>query len=553
MFIAAGALLATALLFVAAPLQISAPDPTALVPAGPLLCLEARDFTGELAAWNASPEQKAWLASMRYRGFSESHLYLRLREAWQQFNDAAGFAADSPLVASIAGRESVLALYDIGDLAFLYITRLPASRAMQTLLWQSRMKYETRTAGGVQFYVRKGAGNREVAFASAGDWLFVATREEYVADALRLLAREDRPAVRQEAWYAQSTAAAGSPGELRLVMNLEEIVADPHFRSYWIQRNTSEVKLYWAGLADLHRTTAEIREDRVLLRRTPGAAATAPLDIVRLAPDDAGFYQAWTDPDPKAVAGLIESKLFSPAIAHADSGRYAPDVDTQGAGPGAETDLETRIDQPPLRTAGEPTAAALVKILEPAKVRAILQIGSARTASDGIFSATPAVIAIQAAQPWDGQAVRQALTAAAADLWTLGAAGTDWTEHAAGAGRWYSATGLAHLNYAVSGSVLLLASSPDDLEESLARLSGSGGGPGVVYQAVFRHQHERSGYDHIMSMLDRTPSPGDAQRVPFFSTDLASLSSVFARVTEARVEIRDAGIGLREQVLYRMR
>ena len=141
------------------------------------------------------------------------------------------------------------------------------------------------------------AANREVAFAAAGDWLIIGTREEFVAGALRLLAHEDHPAVRQEAWYAQTAAAAGPPGDLRLMMNLDTIVKSPHFRSYWIQRNVSEIKPYWAGLADIHRTAGEIREDRVLLRRAPTSAiASTPLDIVRLAPDDSGFYQAWAIP-----------------------------------------------------------------------------------------------------------------------------------------------------------------------------------------------------------------------------------------------------------------
>jgi hypothetical protein len=551
--LAMAALLTTAILFVAAPLQTTAPDPAALIPAGPMLCLQAKDFAGELAAWNASPEQKAWLGSMRYRGFSQSHLYLRLHEAWEQFNDAAGLAADSPLLTSIAGHESALALYNIGDLAFLYVTHLNAGRTMQTLLWQTRMKYETRTAGGVQFYVRKGAGNREVAFASAGDWLFIATREEYVADALRLLARENRPTVKQEDWYADSSGAAGSPGELRLVMDLEKITADPHFGSYWIQRNTPEIKQYRAGVSDIRRSATEIREDRVLLRKTPRTAANEAFDIARLAPESADFFQAWTDPDAISVAGLIESKLFAPKVGRADSGRYAPPVDLESAGQGAEADLETRIDQPALRTSGEPTTAALNKLLRPAKLRAVLQIGSARTLGDDIFAAAPAVIAIEAEQPWDAQAVRQTLTDAAANLWTLGANGTSWTEHSSGAQRWYSCDGLARLNYAVAGRMLFLANAPDDLQESLDRLSRSGGDNGVVYQAALRHDRARPGYDRIMSMIDRTPSPGDAQHVPFFSVDLASLSSVFFRVTEERVEIRDIGTGLREQAVYKMR
>jgi hypothetical protein len=57
-------------------------------------------------------------------------------------------------------------------------------------------------------------------------------------------------------------------------------------------------------------------------------------------------------------------------------------------------------------------------------------------------------------------------------------------------------------------------------------------------------------------MLDTQAAGADAAQStgwPFFSSNLASLSDVFARVGEVEVEIRDAGSGLREQVLYPMR
>ena len=104
--------------------------------------------------WNASPEKRAWLDSANYEVFSRSRLFGRLHQAWQEFTAAAGFAPGMTMVESVAGGHSAVALYDIGKLEFLYISTEPAAHAMESILWQSRAKYESREAAGSPFYVR---------------------------------------------------------------------------------------------------------------------------------------------------------------------------------------------------------------------------------------------------------------------------------------------------------------------------------------------------------------------------------------------------------------
>ena len=96
--------------------------------------------------------------------------------------------ADTNLLRQVAGTQSAMAIFDIGKLQFLYITRLPSANSMQSALWQTRSKFETRNAGGVDFFSRRDAeSEREVAFAVTGDYLILATREDLVAGALQLM------------------------------------------------------------------------------------------------------------------------------------------------------------------------------------------------------------------------------------------------------------------------------------------------------------------------------------------------------------------------------
>src|ERR1700749_689894 len=98
-----------------------------------------------LNAWNSSTEKKQGAASAGHDVFSQSRLFLRLKDAGDQFAAAAGLPPDMKFLSQVAGDRSALAIYDIGKLQFLYVTHLPQAKAMESMLWQGRAKFEPRT------------------------------------------------------------------------------------------------------------------------------------------------------------------------------------------------------------------------------------------------------------------------------------------------------------------------------------------------------------------------------------------------------------------------
>ena len=147
--------------------------------------------------WEGSNEKKSWLASDNYKVFAHSRLFLRFKDAQQEFDAAAGFSPDMSLVDGAAGGNSALALYDIGNLEFLYVTRMPSARAYQTMLWQSRAKFQPRKSAGIDYFVRQ-EQRRLAAFAVTNDLLLIATEEQAMASALALIAGQSQPAMTQE-------------------------------------------------------------------------------------------------------------------------------------------------------------------------------------------------------------------------------------------------------------------------------------------------------------------------------------------------------------------
>src|SRR5947207_2252641 len=382
-------------------------------PAGPMLYLEAKDFSSLLSDWNSSPEKKIWLSSSNYEVFSRSRLFLRLKGAGDRLAAAAGRPPDMDFASQVAGTRSALALYDIGNLQFLYITYLPSAKSLQTQLWQTRSKFEPRNAGGVDFYVRRDPeSQKEVAFAVSGEYLLLATREDLIAGALQLMAGNKANTVESEAWWAQSVAAAGSIGDLRMVLNMEKVVPSPYFRTYWVQQNNTDLKQYSAAVSDLLRSGKQYREERALIRKAEAeapAGASEAADLVRLVPAGAGMYVAKASPSSDACLDLVQTKLLTPHLGPAPVSKIAPDVQLGSGETGSGSDLETRIDQAEVKQPTVQTVSALKQLLDKTQIVASLQVQSTDRDKAGVFVRIHSAIALAATANWDEASVRTAL------------------------------------------------------------------------------------------------------------------------------------------------
>jgi hypothetical protein len=530
-----------------------------LFPSGPLLYLEAQDFGALLAAWNGSDEKRLWLAGDNFQVFSRSRLYLKLQQAQTEFAAAAGVPADLDLLANAAGGQSAIAIYDIGSLEFLYITRLSSDRFAGGALWKTRGNYQPRQSAGIDYYVRTDPGTRRVAaFSAAKDYVLLATREDLIAGALSQLAGVSGPSVAGEAWFDKTVREAKAPGELRLVMNVEELTKSPHFRSYWIQRNITELGQYEAAISDAVRASGEWRENRVLIRGAEVSSTwnePAVSEVLRLAPATAGVYRAWASPSSEEAFKLLHHLLDPRPASAAPSGNAAPVVALNDGTTGSEADLETRIDELALET-GVPSAAELQALLGTQRLEAMLAVGSSRAQPDGVFVGTQAGVALLAASDWDAAAARNAVASAVAELVSTDQLGVRWLERRAGANSYYSLDGLAPLAIAVNGRLLVIANRSELLESLLAGLANQPANPGAKYAAAYRHSAELLNFRRMSRLLD-TPlakeTPQDGPQPAFFSGNIASLGQALSNVASESITVHDTGAVVSENVVYRMK
>jgi len=544
------------------------PSPASFMPGGALVYLEAPQLGHLLRDWDASPVKADWLASEDYAVFSRSNLFTKLSQVYGEYGETAGFLPDLKSVIEMAGSQSALALYEIRDVEFLYVSRIAESDAAASPLGAVRARFEQRQAGGVTFYLHTNAATkRTVVFAFAKGYLILGTRDDLVAQSLQLLAGGGNPSLAGDRWYREAVAQAPTQGELRLAMNLESLVKSVYFRSYWVQRNASAVRRYWSGVADVTRSPGEIAERRVFLR-TPdiaepadAAAGTAALaGLMALVPPEAGVYKALPIADPAEAASLMVAKLIGSPGQFRRDGRVAPGAVSPDDRAGSEGDLETRIDEQPLPPdAGTAdSVAAADALLRRAGARALLLVQSSAPAGRSVR--TPAAIVVAGDADWPEDAVRSALGAAGGKLWTTSQLGARWTVSTAGAHSVQRLDGLASLVFATRGRLLFVGNDAALLASVLGRAGVAPPAGAFTYAAGFRHLRERANYQRVMAALDfvsPAANPGFSRaegpaEPAFFSGNLGSLSRVLSRVAEVAITQEERGATTVQTVTYRL-
>jgi len=527
-------------------------------PPGALLYLEAKDFSRLLSDWSVSPEKAHWVESANYEAFSRSRLFYRLKQASGEFTSAAGLAPDMRFVSQVAGSQSALALYDIGKLQFLYITKLDASKAEQSALLQSRAKFQTRSATGVTFYYRQNPqSGREVAFATANGYLLLATREDLMAGSLELLAGGKGASIEQEPWWTRSVTTAGQPGDLRMVLNLEKIVPSPYFRSYWIQQNITDMKAYSAAISDLYLSRAQYREQRVLLKKASNAGSTptdtatqGAADLARLVPANAGAYQIRSGPSADACLAVLETKLLAPHSGLGVVSTIAPQVVISGGEAGGAGDMETRIDQaPPKMPSQAAQPDSLKALLTGNPVQASLSVQRTSLGPERVFVRFHTAIVLLGSSDWNEPAALAAIADFASPMLTASSLGVNWRSNSGVD----ELDGLWQLSAAARGKYLFISDDPELLRELLPRLEQKVTPSPATFLAAFNHAGERGQFVSLTRLLgdQNVRWIKNAGRLPsFLAGNVGSLSSVLSRASSEEIVVRDSGDKVLQTVTY---
>jgi hypothetical protein len=410
----------------------------------------------------------------------------------------------------------------------------------------------------VDFYLRRDPeSQREVAFAVAGDYLLLATREHLMAAALQLISGKPDRTVENEAWWAQSTAAAGPPGDLRMVLDMQTLVPNGYFRTYWAQQNITDLSQYSAAVSDLFRSAKEYREERVLIRKLEPARNSSPeslsavAGLSNLVPDDAGIYRISVDPTPDASFALLETKLLAPRLGPAPASQLAPQVQLTSGEQSSTFALETRIDQaPPEPSSALQTGSELKALLQKSPILASLQLQSTQLDSSEVFVRMNSAVVLAAASDWNLSEVQSAITDLIRPALTASELGVSWQAKSG----FDQLDGLWPLAVSVRGKYLIVCDDPALMETVLSNFNRKSAHPTADFIAGFNHRHERANFAQLVNLIDRPNASnsgvGVVRQPQFFSGNIASLSNTLSDVSSERIEIHSEGRKVRQTVIY---
>lgn len=136
------------------------------LPAKALVYLESNNLSGQLEKLLKSDFANNFEGTQAYDDFTRSKLYNKLEDRITNLENATGFGINLENLQALAGSNSAFALYDIGEVKFVFITEIGEAKVTASNLWSLKDKFETRKAEslGKDYWVKEEDGGR-VSFA----------------------------------------------------------------------------------------------------------------------------------------------------------------------------------------------------------------------------------------------------------------------------------------------------------------------------------------------------------------------------------------------------
>jgi hypothetical protein len=230
----------------------------------------------------------------------------------------------------------------------------------------------------------------------------------------------------------------------------------------------------------------------------------------------------------------------------------APDVQLSSRETGGSSDLETRIDQAPLKTSASSDASTpLQDLFQKAQVRAMLQVQATERDKDGVFVRIHSGVAFLASIDWPEASVRSALADFLRPSLTAGSLGLLWQSKSG----YQELDGLWNFAVAVRGKYLLVSDDSTVLRNMFANMNQIPAQKPAVLVAGFHHARERENFALLTGLLDRQSAnhggaPASEPNPQFFSDNLASFSATLAGVSSQTIVVRDTRDKVFQTVTY---
>lgn len=271
-----------------------------LMPQGALLYIQSRDLGSQLKTWTASETHNRYYNSANYKSFLRSRIALKFEERINEFQDTTGIGLDLDRLTTAMGGQSALALYNIGELEFVFTTEMAHGQALTSALYKQANKLEARKFSGETYYVKSTSGSNSgsdhtFCFVALGDRVVLTTSEELMRRVLRNSKEVNSTDQLLPTIVNTATQAEGfTAHDLTLWLDQEQLNKNLYFRNYWIHNNVKEFEKISTAIIDLEIGTDGLRERRWLLEPSVTGQETRGdlANVIKFAPGDTPLVRA---------------------------------------------------------------------------------------------------------------------------------------------------------------------------------------------------------------------------------------------------------------------
>ena len=287
------------LLLMASPLlaQEQKESLAANLPSKALVYLESQNLSGQLGQLLDSGFSAKFSKTQAYKDFTVSKLFNKLGDRIKGLEEATEFGFNLKNLRTLAGDLSALALYDIGELKFVFITRVDQQKVVASSLWGLRDKFETRKATAIaqDYWVKEENGGRVTfAFTFHNGYLVAGTDVVNFEKTLELMGKEGENLLKN-ARFAGALQPVKKAEDLLLYLDMKAIQATPYWKSYWVYGNQDELKSIDTAAITLKIAAGELKESRFFSLDSADTKANSNFTgLAEILPAGMGYYDFGT-------------------------------------------------------------------------------------------------------------------------------------------------------------------------------------------------------------------------------------------------------------------
>ncbi|MEK9148687.1 MAG: hypothetical protein AAB267_01430 [Candidatus Desantisbacteria bacterium] len=287
---------------------------TQYFPELPILSVYTSNLTKLIADYQTSKFQKGYIKSKNYAEFQKSKLYLKLKDKFAQLGGLAGFGLSLKNLKTFFGNESILFLYDIGELKIVFSTKISRNKLSASVLYNMKSKFEERRFNNQPYYVKESDNGRlAFAFAQIKDTLVISNDVRLFMLFLACFTKEPDFTKLTSSAFSQAFGHKFTPHNWTLYLH-NKALDNRYFRNYWIFKNYQALSWINEALIDVEFKDEAIIEQRIFnpkerLTKTP-CNLTA---FLKLVPKDIDYSSFEVSTDANVASIRLVEELFPKA------------------------------------------------------------------------------------------------------------------------------------------------------------------------------------------------------------------------------------------------